>query len=38
MRRLVDVAVWKAALNGRPFKYRDMVLTMYEGKVRIVSL
>ena len=36
--RLVDVAAWKDASNFRLFRYDDMVLTMYEGKLRIVSL
>jgi len=35
MQRLVDVAVWKDASNVRPFRYEDMVLTRYEGKLRI---
>ena len=38
MRRLVDVAVWKDASNVRLFRYEAMVLTRYEGKLRIVSL
>ena len=38
MRQLVDVDVWKDALNVQLFRYEGMVLTRYEGKLRIVSL
>jgi hypothetical protein len=37
MRRLADVVVWKFVSKDRSFRYEDMVLTSYEGKLRIVN-
>jgi hypothetical protein len=34
----MDVAEWKDASNVRLFRYDEMVLTRYEGKLRMVSL
>jgi hypothetical protein len=36
--QLEDVAFWKDASNFRLFRYDDMVLTRYEGKLGAVSL
>ena len=38
MRRMVDAALSKDASNARLNRYEDLVLTRYEGKLRIVNL